>query len=65
MIAGWEPEGDWKTRAEEALRKIDTSSFVTEEDRGQDLSICLTGDYSSDSVFMVVVPVRLGTRAAL
>ena len=65
VIAGWEPQGDWRIQVEEALRKIDTSSFVTEEDRGQDLSICLTGDYSSGSVFMVVVPVKLGTRAAL
>ena len=59
VIAGWEPEGDWKATAEEALSKIDASGFTTEEDRGKDYTICLTGHYSPDSAFMVVVPVKL------
>ena len=59
VIAGWEPEGDLKIRAEDALRKIDASKFVTDEDRGNILSICLTGNSSPDSIFMVVVPVKV------
>ena len=60
VIAGWEPEGNWKATVEEALTKIDASSFGTVEER-EDLSICLTGDYSLDSKFLVVVPVKIGT----
>ena len=62
VIAGWEPEGDWKATAEDALGHIDASRFTAEEDRGQDIVICLTGNYSPDSAFMVVVPVELGPR---
>ena len=65
VIAGWEPEGDWKATAEEALKGIDASAFTTEEDIGRDLTICLTGHYSPNSVFMVVVPVKLETKKTL
>ena len=59
MIAGWEPEGDWKGTVEEALTRIDANSFATEEDLGKDFTICLTGEYSSDSQFLVAVPVKV------
>ena len=62
VIAGWEPEGNWKETAEEALRHINASRFTTEEDRGQDFTICLTGHYSPDSAFLVAVPVKLGPK---
>ena len=60
VIAGWEPEGDLKILAEDALRKIDASKFLTEENRGNVFSICLTGYSSPDSIFMVVAPVKIG-----
>ena len=57
--------GDWKTTVEEALKNVDASSLGTEENRGQDFTICLTGDYSPDSVFMVAVPVKFRPRETL
>ena len=62
VIAGWEPEGNWKGTVEEALTRIDASSLATEENIGQDFTICLTGDYSPDSHFLVAVPVKVGPK---
>ena len=57
VIAGWEPEGNLKTRVQEALSKIDAQQFMTEHTVERTLSMCLTGESSPDSVYMVVVPV--------
>ena len=58
VIAGWEPEGNLKIRVEEALSKIDARKFVTDDIMGNTLSMCLTGESSPDSAYMVVVPVK-------
>ena len=63
VIAGWEPEGNLKTRVEEALKKIPAAQAVPEECRGNVLSLCLTGYSSTNSAYMVVVPVQWDSRS--
>ena len=58
VIAGWQPEGNLKTRVEEALNKIDVRKYVPEDTMGDIFSMCLTGESSPDSIYMVVVPVK-------
>ena len=58
VIAGWQPEGSLKTRVEEALSKIDLRKYVPEDTMGNTLSMCLTGESSPDSTYMVIVPVK-------
>lgn len=59
VIAGWQPEGNLKTRVEEALGKIDVQEHLPEDIGGDTLSMCLTGESSPDSTYMVVVPVKV------
>ncbi len=59
VIAGWQPEGNLKTRVEEALGKIDVQEHLPEDIGGDTLSMCLTGESSPDSIYMVVVPVKV------
>ena len=58
VIAGWEPEGNLKARVEEELKKIAAAQAVPEKTRGSVLSLCLTGYSSTDSAYMVIVPVE-------
>ena len=58
VIAGWQPEGNLKIRVEEALSKIDVRKYVTDDIMGNTLSMCLTGEWSPDSAYMVVVPIK-------
>ena len=58
VIAGWQPEGNLKTRVEEALSQIPVRKYPPEDAMGKTLSMCLTGESSPDSIYMVVVPVK-------
>ena len=55
VIAGWEPEGNWRAVVEEALSKITDPRVVSGGFPGDPLSISLTGYSSPDSAFMIVV----------
>ena len=55
VVAGWEPEGNWKAVVEEALSKINDPRVVSGGFPGDPLSISLTGYSSPDYAFMVVV----------
>ena len=55
VVAGWEPEGNWRAVVEEALSKINDPRVVSGGFPGDPLSISLTGYSSPDSAFMVVV----------
>ena len=56
VIAGKEPEGDFKEKIEEGLKKIDVSNIVPERLFGDTISMCMTGNNSVGSVFMVAFP---------
>lgn len=64
VVAGWEPERNLKTRVNAALKKIPAAQAVPEEFRGNVLSLCLTGYSSTNSAFMVVVPVQWKSHGA-
>ena len=57
VIAGYEPEGNWRETVENALKKIDSTTDPTQLE-GDDLTICLTGDTVANSVFMLPLSVR-------
>ena len=59
VVAGWEPEGNWRAVVEEALSKINDPRVVSGGFPGDPLSISLTGYSSPDSAFMVVVGVNV------
>ena len=59
VIAGWQPEGNLKTRVEESLGKIDVQKHLPEDIRGDTLSMYLTGESSPDSTYMVAVSVKV------
>ncbi len=58
VVAGWEPEGNLRTKIEETLKTIPATQAVPEELRENVLSLCLTGYSSKNSAYMVVVPVQ-------
>ena len=64
VVAGWEPEGNLRTRVDEALKKIPAAQAVPEDLRGSVLSLCLTGYLSANAAYMVVVPVQWQSRGA-
>ena len=63
VVAGWQPEGNLRTIVEAAVKKIQipAEQVVPEDFTGKDLSLCLTGYSSTNSAYMLAIPVRCAT----
>ena len=61
VITGYEPEGDLRAKADEALKRIARPPEVELSD-GEDLVICLTGNTVENSVFVLPLSVRYPRR---
>ena len=61
VIAGYEPQGDLRAMADEALKKIARPPNVKLLD-GEDLVVCLTGKAVENSTFMLPLSVRYRRR---
>ena len=61
VIAGYEPQGDLRAMADEALKKIARPPNVKLLD-GEDLVVCLTGNAVENSTFMLPLSVRYRRR---
>ena len=59
VVAGKEPEGDFRLKVESVLNKIDVSQLPQTRVLERVLSVCLTGDDPLGFAYMVVVPVKV------
>lgn len=62
MIAGHEPEGELRSKIDEALNEI-AATINPELFSGEDPNMCLTGEVAENSVFVLPISVRLDSQS--